>query len=372
MQTGNYDALILGLSDAAFGFGSSQLEQLLVSLGERYAPAKIAAIEPDQKARPNRRGSLPFETMRIGSLLPPYDPVFLIEYNMAIYDQISEKKPDVIVASSGWVLPGVLRSKHRPRLFIYYMFESVEHQISALGADAIDFNRWAIASADLIIVPEKRRANADFRARGWHVEQALEVYNVSSSHQVMGADARNGKILCAGEVSYASMCDLMASEQVAKVQFDIAGSADTTEARALLASLLERPNIRYLGRVRNAELRSIRPHYAFSTVMWRPDSVSQLYAAPNAFFESIAAGVPPIVAPHPQCLEVLERYDCGIAMEDWTLTAFSAAIDDALKIYQTRHDRYTELVENCRRAYSAELNWQAQFEKIAARLPARL
>jgi glycosyltransferase involved in cell wall biosynthesis len=120
--------------------------------------------------------------------------------------------------------------------------------------------------------------------------------------------------------------------------------------------------VRYGGTLGASRLAEIRGDYIYSIVAWNPTNENQRFAAPNKFFESIAAGVPPIAAPHPQCEEVLSRYRCGLLMPDWGFDAFHDTIQKALRIYET--DAWDEMVAQCARAAKADLNWDAQFEKL--------
>src|SRR5207247_1072979 len=83
---------------------------------------------------------------------------------------------------------------------------------------------------------------------------------------------------------------------------------------------------RYLGLLPAQRLREIMPRYAYRLVLWRPDDYHTLYASPNKMFESIAAGIPPICTPHPQCVEILREFDCGILLDDWLREAVSKAL----------------------------------------------
>jgi glycosyltransferase involved in cell wall biosynthesis len=49
-------------------------------------------------------------------------------------------------------------------------------------------------------------------------------------------------------------------------------------------------------------------------------------------------------------------------MDDWSFDSFYEAIRQALEIYGT--DKYDRMVENCRKAFIEELNWEKQFEKV--------
>jgi glycosyltransferase involved in cell wall biosynthesis len=116
------------------------------------------------------------------------------------------------------------------------------------------------------------------------------------------------------------------------------------------------------GVVASSELARLRKAYCYSIVAWNPDNENQLYAAPNKFFESIADGIPPIAAPHPQCKLILDRYRCGILMGDWSFDSFTRAIRKAMDMLGTLD--WEDMVSNCGRAVAAELTWDAQFDRL--------
>ena len=100
--------------------------------------------------------------------------------------------------------------------------------------------------------------------------------------------------------------------------------------------------------------------------MWNPKTESQLYAAPNKLFESIGAGVPPLAAPHPQCKKIIDRYGCGLLLDDWSLDALLDGLERASRIYST--GKWDEMVAGCEEAFTGELNWERQFEKLRVHL----
>jgi glycosyltransferase involved in cell wall biosynthesis len=142
--------------------------------------------------------------------------------------------------------------------------------------------------------------------------------------------------------------------------FGLIEGPEKQESKAEFSKLFS--SVRYYGCIDAEALANLRRFCSFSIVMWNPSEENQLYAAPNKFFESIAAGVPPITAPHPQCKMLVDRYKCGIVMDGWDFNSFYAAIQQALKIYGT--EQYNIMVENCRKAFVQELNWEKQFEKV--------
>jgi glycosyltransferase involved in cell wall biosynthesis len=152
---------------------------------------------------------------------------------------------------------------------------------------------------------------------------------------------------------------------------DVFGPIDQGETRSLTQEFYSRDSatgVSYKGVLTGPELAEIRREYAYSIVMWAPINDNQRYAAPNKFFEAIADGVPPIAAPHPQCETIIRRYNCGVLMRDWSFDAFKTALEKALALFGT--DAYADMVENCRRAFEAELNWNHAFAAIERHLDA--
>ncbi|MBV9123473.1 MAG: glycosyltransferase, partial [Planctomycetes bacterium] len=159
--------------------------------------------------------------------------------------------------------------------------------------------------------------------------------------------------------------------EVADVPIDLYGLVEGEDKVEMLRQLLSGVGrVSYRGYVDAKTLQNIRRSYAYSIVMWAPTNEHQLYAAPNKFFDAIADGVPPLTAPHPQCKMLVNRYQCGIVLRDWTFDSFREGAAKALKLVGT--PVYAQMVENCRRAVLTELNWEAQFRKIQKCLPERL
>ncbi|NDF13470.1 MAG: hypothetical protein EB060_11745 [Proteobacteria bacterium] len=317
---------ILALSDVAVGYGSPQVQYLLHSIGQHYGNASLVLVEPDQKRRIPRTPIFPsIEVVRISTTFPPYDERFMIEFALEARRIIQAYRPHIVIATHGWVLPALLTTAWPPAVFIYYMLESLSHQRSGIGTIAIDLNRYALGMADIVLVPERRRAEADLRTQGWQAVDMVEVYNAAPMVTVgtfVEPGLREQRVLYAGSIGPDTLCEWMGLEEVEDVQFDIAGPAETDLARDVCAKLVQKTNIRYLGVLSQAELCAIRGNYAWSLVMWNPADINQLYASPNKFFETIQAGVPPIAGPHPQCADVIARLGCGRIMMDWKEDAF--------------------------------------------------
>ncbi|MAL09162.1 MAG: hypothetical protein CMF74_05800 [Maricaulis sp.] len=364
---------ILALSDVAVGYGSPQVQYLLDSLRRHYRNASVTMVEPDQKRRARRDPLFPeIEVIRVVTTMPPYDGAFHVEYNLELRKIIEERKPHILIATHGWVLPSILTANWKPDCFIYYMLESLTHQRQGMGELAIEINRQALGVADIVLTPEIHRSEADLRAVGWTADGFIEIFN--SSHGIpekdlVPADERRERILYSGSIGPATLTSHLAQESLSSVKFDIAGPAETEEARQMLAELQRRPNVNYLGVLPASELAKTRGQYAYSLVMWNPTDINQLYASPNKFFETIQAGVPPIAAPHPQCTEIIDRYKCGQVMADWEADSFSKAVTKAMRLFRTDRRGYSDMVAGCLKASKTELKWDIQFRKVVSRLP---
>ena len=175
---------------------------------------------------------------------------------------------------------------------------------------------------------------------------------------------RNERIIYTGTIdkglTFSEFYTCKDSQQFPIDIFGAFSKADRNDLEKQYGELYQ--NVRYMGYVSADVLANVRKEYAYGLVSWNPISDNYLYAAPNKFFEYIQDGVVPIAAPHPQCKQIIERYNCGILMKDWTYESFVRAICYAMDIYGS--PLYESMVKNCARAYKDELNWQVQTEKI--------
>ncbi|HEY9759964.1 MAG TPA: hypothetical protein V6C97_32700 [Oculatellaceae cyanobacterium] len=368
----SFNKKILLLSDLALGYGTPQISYLLKSISSQYPGSHITVVEPDQKGRPWAEGNFPFEIARVSTAYPAYSHAFTIEYNRFIYAMLKRESPDIVIACHGMVLPACLRYRaNTDVLLIYYMLESINHQSAALGAPTINMNRCAIDMADVVLVPEIDRARADLNHHGWHRGDILEIYNCGQPYSGGPVQNRNGRVLYAGSIGPQTLCEIMLSPELSHIHFDVAGSAETEAGRQFISQAASHANINYLGLLSSPQLESVRRNYAYSLVFWKPDDINQLYASPNKLFETIAAGVPPIAAPHPQCYSLIKRYGCGLLSADWSAGGLIQAILDGMSLYENDSANYSDLVQGCVEAVQSELNWNQQFEKIVAFLEKR-
>ena len=368
---------IAGVSDVAVGYGSPQIPAFLRSLMEHYSVESGYLFEPDQPERPPRHGLFPhLRIARVETRAEAYSGPGWIEYNARVARELERLAPDVLVLFSPPTLPALWGLRRKPALTIYYVLESTgpyTGHASPFGRLLGDMHRHAAPKLDLLVFPEENRAAIDVSTAGMQGVPLAVVYNAVKP-ALPAADPlppaqRIPRLLYSGLIERgATLAEYFVDRDIRPFPVDLCGPIGGAGAAKLRAELESgQGGIRYRGLVDSAELRAMRPRYAYSIVMWAPTIGNQRYACPNKFFEAVADGVPPIVAPHPQCKMLVERYGCGLVMDDWSLPAFAAALREAMDLSPTA--AYARMVADCRRAVAAELNWDAQFAKVRRLLP---
>lgn len=355
------------VSDVSLGFGSPQVQSLARSLGAHYGAA-VTIFEPDQSGRPPQPiADATVTVRRMPTEVSPHSTPGRIEYVLHTARELNRERPEIVVLFCTFSLPVLAKLDYRPRLVIYALIEMV----SPYGPHDLAMNRHLASKIDLLIFPEENRARLDAQRCGFTTKPMAILYNVSdASHALPTAPAsRHRRLFYGGAISSdPGLADYFLHPDARDVPLDLYGEVTGADRESLLAKLNAAAEPRYQGCVDAESLARSRRNYAYSLVMYRPNCEHTHYAAPNKLFEAIADGVPPIVAPHPQCQMLVERYRCGIVMRDWSFEAYREAIREALRAFGTR--RYRRMIENCAVAVQAELNWQAQFAKLKRILPA--
>lgn len=359
---------IIGISDVSLGYGSTQIPLFIKYLKAKKEGYRAIVFEVDQPEKAYIRDRYPeFTIERVMTGVPCYTKAGRIEYIRKCTKIINKLKPEILVLFCSFTLPVLFGIKYRPEKVIYYNIEMA----SAYGKSDMVLNSMLSGKADLLIYPESNRAMLDIRKFGPQNIPAVEIYNCCDREAANGGNTsgedcaeKNGKIIYSGTLDYENTnAGYLLDRELNQYKIDIFGNVTGKDSEKLRQELISlNANVRYHGYIANEELRRIKKQYAYSIVMWNPVNENQYFAAPNKFFESIADSVIPIAAPHPQCRELINKYDCGILMRDWSLEAFKEALQVAKTVYGTR--RYEEMTENCRRAVEEELSWEKQMEKL--------
>lgn len=356
------------VSDVSLGYGSPQVLALARSLGH-YFRSPVQVFEPDQSGRaPCEPEGAPLPIHRVATASAPYSRAGRIEYVLKTAEALNHYRPEIVVVFNSFCLPVLAKLKHRPRCSIYALSEMVR----PYGRFAVEVNRFLASQVDLLIFPEENRARIDVQRCGFSRIPLALMYNVHDAPAAapVAPNERNGRLFYGGAIgSDAGMADYFLRSEMDHTPLDLYGDVTGPDRDALRQRLTQAVHgPQYLGCIDARKLAARRRRYTYSIVMYRPALEHTRYAAPNKFFDAITDGVPPIVAPHPQCKMIVERYRCGIVMRDWSFEAYRDAVGRAMSLVGTK--RYARMVENCQRAVREELNWATQFEKLRRLLPA--
>jgi glycosyltransferase involved in cell wall biosynthesis len=358
------DLKLVGVSDVTLGFGSTQVKALMEYLSSYYESGQAIVIEPDQTNIPPRKELFPgLKIHRVPTTFHIYENrLGRVEYIAKASKLVEKLRPDVLVIFTTFCLPVLFNLSRRPKFVIYYSLESV----SAYGELDIQMNREIGSKVDLIIFPEENRAAKFFELCGQNEIPSCIVYNCVNQNDVSGVlppSTRNGRIIHQGRLKEETGVDFFLDQRLQSFPIDLYGIVDGNNKEVIHEKLsLLLGEVRYKGSLDHRALSKIRRNYAYGIVFWKPVDENTLFACPNKFFESIAEGVPPISSPHPQCALLLNRYNCGLLLDDWSFDSFYGKIKEALDLYCS--ERYTKLIENCKKAVNMELNWPAQMKKI--------
>lgn len=369
--------VIAGVSDVSLGYGSPQIPAFVGSLRELYQAEEAYVFEPDQPGRPARHARFPdLHVVRVPTAADPYSGAGWIEYNWRVGQHLRELDPDVLIVFSPPVVPALWQVRGRPKVSIYYMLEGLAFYLQGGGHNALlrELHAHLRPYIDLVVYPEENRAALD-ASRGNLLGLPMTVlYNAAPSG---GADIvpprqRLPRLLYSGAIQRQNtLADYFFDDAVRSLPIDLYGPVGGEGAESLAAELAELTGgTRYHGLIEAARLADLRRSYSFALVLWAPINDNQLYACPNKFFEAIADGVPPITGPHPQCKALIERYECGLLMDDWSLPAFRRTLGRARSMMGT--PEHARMIANCQRAAREELNWETQFDKVRRLLPAQL
>lgn len=363
------------ISDACLGFGSPQIIALAEALKEAM-DAEVTIVEPDVPTSPPQHASFPqFRIVRQKNRKHVYDAGGRVEYCKRAAAVMNELRPDLLVVVCTFCMPALLYLKARPRFTVFYSIESI---IQYGEADVI-LNQHLRSKIDFIIWPEENRQALDQARSGLGaIPNALVLNSANprqSAEEIAPAAQRLRRIIHQGTIGqYHTYSHWFLKPSIRRLPLDIYGPLVDEGSKAMLAfapgmEQADPTGLLYHGRVDLVRLARARRTCAYSVCIWNPAEERGRFAPSNKFFESVADAVPPITAPHPQHVRLVEKYDCGIVMEDWSLSELRRTLLVGLRLFGT--PRYQELVENCRRAVREELNADDQFGRVALEIAQR-
>ena len=171
---------IAALSDITIGYAVPQIEAMVASLCQHYAPADGFIFEPDMKGRREMATVGGVTITRLATRMPPHDAAFHVEYNIQLRQAIDRIGADIVVVPNASVVPALLLCRDKPAFAIYYMLESLSHQLASGGQDYLDLNQMVRDHIDVVVVPERRRAELDLERLNWPAKPLVEMLNVAT------------------------------------------------------------------------------------------------------------------------------------------------------------------------------------------------
>jgi hypothetical protein len=358
------------LSYVPIGYAVPQIPWLMQSLHRHYQPDEpIQIYEPEWGGFDEQPDRFPeFSLFRYNRGMPTGR-----EHYRDAAEWLGVHRFDVLVITHFKYLEPLIRTGIRPRFVIYYNFENPcdDEQPNSADFEALgQIEKWV----DLVLFTEVNRQEHFYQTCGGRDIPWSLLYNAPprDSCPFVPPGERNGRLILQGTIDFRrTYIDYLCRIERPPLPCDIYGSLHGGNAAVVIADeqAQRQFNLRYQGLVTNDELSHRRAHYSYSLVMWKPLTPNYYFACPNKFFESIASGVPPLVAPHPQCAEICDRFDLGIKLADWSFEAFCRASQLALDSFTD--GRFAFMVARCREAHREELNWEHQFDRLTRYLPTR-
>src|SRR5436309_9760821 len=171
---------IVALSDVTIGYAVPQIAAMASALCDHYAPAEGFIFEPDMKGRREMAAVSGVTITRLATRMPPHDEAFHVEYNIQLRRALDRIQPNVVVFLNASVVPALLLCRNKPGFVIYYMLESLSHQLASGGQAYLDLNQMVRDWVDVVVVPERRRAALDLERLNWPAKPVVEMLNVAA------------------------------------------------------------------------------------------------------------------------------------------------------------------------------------------------
>lgn len=351
------------VSDVSLGYGTPQILRLANSIASRYG-GEVLILEPDQPERPAVKDLAIAPNVRVSRIVTsrhPYGAEGSIEFTLVASDLVGRFDPDIFVAAAALGMRvGANTNLRRETIKLFYCLEDAGYPLLDDGVVPRVAGLW-----DLVLFPEINRLHrysSELQLRP-NTRREL-IYNANERRRVRPVSHRNGRIFYGGLIHK----DLTVAgffPHTPELPIDAFGKIDGYYSSETFTQDLVVPGgASYKGYLRaDDSFFDTLSTYAFSLVGWMPLRFDFINAAPNKLFDAIACGVPPIAAPHPQCVEIIEKWKCGLLLEDWSLDTFKRTVSKAVSAIGS--DYHRELVANCQRAMEHELSWDRQFEKVA-------
>ena len=368
---------VITVADTVLGYGSSQILGITKGIAEWVGGDHLIfqPFVPHRKLVDLSAQGYRLETVH--TVEHPWSWIGRMQYLRICAAAINKRQPDILLLPNYNMLPLLELLNYSPRCIVHFALEDLEQfGDSFVGRQIVRKIKRLSARIDVWVFPESNRAINDCRILEIPYDRVCIFYNVTPVDEftLPTAYTHTGRVIYAGSVDFnRTVAQYFASPEVITMPIDVFGglAGDPGQITAFQTAVQSQGvAIRYKGEVPARILQELLPTYAYSIVHWLPINSALLNAAPNKLFQAIAAGVPVITAPHPQCKMLVERYGCGIVLKDWTFNTFADGMRRALK--KIGSPNFNAMVDGCKRAQQMELNWETQFCKLTSLLNVKL
>lgn len=356
---------IVIISEVSVGYGTPQVIRVADSLA-RALGADVTIFEPDQPERPpvdlaRHAQSANVTVRRIYTSSHPYSTAGRIEFCLAVASAVKQLAPQAVVVCASYGLPIFYHIDTRRSVNVFYCLEHIpEKRDPTLDLVA--------KHCQIVVFPERNRARLYSPRLGGPTQgqQILVVMNANVPRAASTASEKVPRIFYGGSFHREMTCaEYFLAPDMAQFPIDVYGIIDGFPDRKAIARQMHgnQGGIRYCGYL-EADERYFQTlaKYQYSLVIWNPSNEAQLYAAPNKLFDAIACGVPPLCAPHPQCKEIVSRWECGLITDDWSPESLRSRVSQACNTFGSPF--HGLLSDNCRKAMKHGLDWDSQCAEL--------
>ncbi|WP_141699344.1 glycosyltransferase [Candidatus Thiosymbion oneisti] len=360
------------IADTVLGYGSPQIAKLTESIGRELQAASqiLQPLLPQRAVIDLNLSNITLET--VATSIHPYTAVGRGEYINKCVKVVNEIRPDIVIITNYVLFDFIDGLKYKPKKLIHLALEDLEPISMAKNASCrVEQLKRQGEKIDIWLFPESNRAQYDIELLEIQWRRVFIFYNVSSDSFLVNKD-KNERFIYAGTLDAdISVGKYIFDAEMAPYPVDVYGDLQGTSKDKMkekldhLKRLGKRNRVKWHGQIPKVALDKVLPEYSFSLLLWLPVRHALLNAAPNKFFQSIAAGVPVISAPHPQIKVLIERYGCGLVLDGWERHQLINGIRKAKRVMES--SVYDEMLKNCKHATSTELCWDIQFSKFDKR-----
>jgi glycosyltransferase involved in cell wall biosynthesis len=147
---------------------------------------------------------------------------------------------------------------------------------------------------------------------------------------------------------------LLAMLKIDELPFEIAGDGDEMEhVKHSIKELKLENKVKLLGKLKPAELKEITRQAYIGINLLENRGLSYYYSLGNKTFDYIQAGVPQVVIGFPEYIELNNKYNIGIVIDELSVEKIESAVNRLM------NDKvlYEQLQQNCLKARE-ELCWE--------------